>query len=89
MMAYGTHKLASARRSGLSRVTVSVCGSTILNWSGLVSDPVLICGGASDLARTVRSSDHLTSSAVTGLPSCHTASGRSAMVMVFLSSLMA
>ena len=59
------------------------------NWSGLVSDPVDICGGASVLADTARSSDHFTSSAVTGLPSCQVAFGRRLMVMVRWSALIA
>ncbi len=57
------------------------------NWSALVIDPVDICGGASDLASTMRSSDHFTSSAVTGVPSCQVASGRSMMVIVSPSGL--
>ena len=58
------------------------------NWSALVIDPVDICGGASDLARTMRSSDHFMSSAVTGDPSCQVASGRNVMVIFMPSGLM-
>ena len=88
MTQYTVHRFASANRSGLSSVIVTVRASTTANWSGRVMDPVDICGGASDGADTARSSDHFTSSAVTGEPSCHVASGRRRMVMTRRSGLM-
>ena len=72
--ASGVARLASASRSGLGSVTVTVRSSTTVNWSGVVSEPVPSWPFASDFALTARSSDHLTSSAVTGVPSCHFAS---------------
>ena len=69
-------RLGSASLSGFGSVTSMVRGSITLNWSAEVIDPVSSCALPSTGAVTTRSSDHLTSSAVTGEPSWNFASLR-------------
>ena len=56
-------------RSFLAKSTRTVLSSTTTNCSALVSEPALIWKVGKPPTLTARSSDHLTSLAVTGVPS--------------------
>ena len=64
-----TARSGIVRRSFLAKSTRTVLSSTTTNCSGLVSEPALIWKVGKPPTLTARSSDHLTSFAVTGVPS--------------------
>src|SRR6266851_4528562 len=64
-----TARSGIVRRSFLAKSTRTVLSSTTTNWSLLSSEPAFICTVGKPPTDTERSSDHLTSLAVTGVPS--------------------